>query len=581
MKRKLLSLLLALTLTLCAVSCSSPPAPKEEYYFVLYNSRYFTKEDQASFDTLLALYPTHDVFALDVKNCENAASVYALLTQEAKQKQGRLDGIQIVGTADAVPSFIVDYKITLPSGYSTAYKPFFSDYFYANLTQDAEDFSAFNLADFLASGNEIPLPEHPVVRLPLGSGELAHYLESYDTYITEYEKENPTMVAMSSPIFRADNRYSSGASADDLAYFLSRAENEWKIAQNVQIYTNRQGDYLSPVSSLGDIGEESLATENAAGVREFFFSGHGDISSLVRTVFTESGSQSGSPYLSFQNISSILDSAPYFMNIHACSAAEGMGENLIREAFRGKCLGAFATTSIISNNGIDSNAPLSDVTSSPNFFGFHYAYLAARFEGAARSDAFFRAQSAFASTLAACAEGELDYASSYEFGYHNLLAYMNFGIFEPTANAFPTSEAEGSENTELPIEKGFVYLTSGNATGNEISLSARSLMNRGVRAAIKAVSAIPLDNGCIRFFFEVKAEDAPYVKTHFVGNSDAYYSGVLTPYPLLREASVLVIDLPKADVLREGTIALLFECNGELHMWAIEDLSPLYEILHE
>ena len=580
MKRKLLSLLLALILTLCAVACSPTP-PKEEYYFVLYNSRYFTKEDQSSFDTLLKLYPTHDVFALDVKNCEDAAAVYTLLTQEAKQKQGRLDGIQIVGTADAVPSFVIDYKIRLPEDYSTAYKPFFSDYFYANLTQDTEDFSAFNIADFFDGAKEMPMPEHPVVRLPLGSGELSHYLESYDTYITEYQKENPTIVAMSSPIFRYDNRYSSGASADDLAYFLSRAENEWKIAQNVQIYTNRQGDYLSPVSSLGDIGEENLATENAAGVREFFFSGHGDISSLVRTVFTESGSQSGSPYLSFQNISSILDDAPYFMNIHACSAAEGMGENLVREAFRGKCLGAFATTSIISNNGIDSNAPLSDVTSSPNFFGFHYAYLAARFEGAARSDAFFRAQSAFASTLAACAEGELDYASSYEFGYHNLLTYMNFGIFEPTADTFPTREAGGTENAESPIEKGFVYLTNGSAVGDEISLSARSLMNRGVRATINGVSACALDNGCIRFFFEVEAEDAPYVKTHFVSNTNAYYSEILTPYPLLREASVLVIDLPKADVLREGTVALLFECNGEFCMWAIEDLTPLYEMFHE
>lgn len=446
MKKRLISLILALLLCFLAVACSptsaptneDPPpnnsTPKEAYYFILYNSECLTNEDESALARLSGLYPTHDVFSLDVKNCESAEQVYDLLKEEAAKKTGRLDGIQIVGTASAVPAFPIDYKITLPTGYATNYAYFLSDYFYTDLTKESTAFSYFNVADSLDAGMGILSPMHPVIRLPLGEGELSDYLDNYAAYLSEYGGEEPVLTAMVSPIFRYDNRYEEPASADDLAYFLSRAEEEWNILEDARIYTNALGEQISPAASLGDIGAETLAAENAAGVREFFFSGHGDAYALYRTVFTANGGQNITGYIDLGSISEVLDDAPYFMDLHTCAAAEGMNENLVREAMRTGCLGAFATTSIISNNGIDSHASLADLTASPNFFGFHYSYLAARAEGASRTDAFFRAQSAFAMTLAKCAEGELDYSASYEFGYHNLLTYMNFGIFEPTAS---------------------------------------------------------------------------------------------------------------------------------------------------
>ena len=239
MKKRLTALLFALLLCLSATSCApdAPPAdgdtpptsdgdtqPKEAYYLLLYNSLCLSEEDTDALDRLVALYPTHDVFSLDVKDCGDAGEVYTLLKEEAATRTARLEGIQIIGTADAVPAFTIGYKITLPSGYATGDEPFPSDYFYANLSLDAQTFSDFCVADYLAGGGEIPEPTHAVVRLPLEAGELAGYLDTYTDYLADYEE--PTLTAIVSPIFRDDNRYEDSASADDLAYFLTRAEGE-------------------------------------------------------------------------------------------------------------------------------------------------------------------------------------------------------------------------------------------------------------------------------------------------------------------------------------------------------------------
>ena len=567
MKRKLLSLLLALLLCFSATACSHNTAPKENYYFVLYNSRYLTQEDQNALTCLLALYPSHDVFALDVAECATAADVYTLLKEEKTQKSGNLDGIQILGTFDAVPSFIVDYKVTLPEGYSTD-APFASDYFYTNLAQDITKLTSFNIADFLTDGNAFPSPAQPVIRLPLGSGELSNYLANYRTYFDEYDTATPVITAMSSPIFR----YDAGTSADDLAYFLTRAQNEWGILDELRIYTNQEGICPSPVTALGDIGSESLSTENEAGIREFFFSGHGDFLHLYRTVFGQNGIERQESYLSYDNISDVLDESPYFMNLHACSTAKGFSENLVREAFRGKCLGAFASSAPLANNGIDSLAPLDSIASSSNFFGFHYAYLAAISDGASRSRAFFSAQTAFSEALAACISQGIDYSANYEFGYQNLLMYTNFGIFEPTTDKFPKEGTNGVPNDAIPPEKEYAYLTGGNAVGNTVSLSASEQMNRGAHASINQISAVALDNDHVRFFIEVEAEGILRTTLQVIG-SDAPYSAII---PLLRESCVVVIDLSKADLAREGMVAFFFQCGGEHSLWSIDDISSLY-----
>ena len=270
----------------------------------------------------------------------------------------------------------------------------------------------------------------------------------------------------------------------------------------------------------------------------------------------------------------MLDANPYFLNVHACASAEGMGDSLIRRAMQNGCLGAFATTSLIANNGIDAKAPLEGMTAGVNFFGFHYTYLAARHEGESRTAAFLAAQKAYAEALSAAAEKPIDYTANYQMGYHNLLTYTSFGIFEPEVSLFPTASDGAFPFSETtPIERAFVYLTSGVTADDEIPLSASEAMNRGVAVAVTELTATPLDNGCIRFSVTVETSAQPLVR--FIGNTGPYLAERLSAYPVLREESVLVIDLEEDAIRKDGILALLFEKDGKSALWLV-DTSPLF-----
>ena len=569
--KRIVCILMVLLLSFSVVSCTEdPPAgtEKENYYAVLYNSEHLTEKDAAALSQLLALYPSYEILPINVKACEDATEVYSLLCEACTAQEGTLAGVQIVGTVSAVPAFHIDYKVTLPSGY-TAGEAFFSDYFYQNLTSSPDALADFTVADHFEGNASLSLtPMHPVIRLPLGSGELSSYLTSYRDYIERLNGATPAPVSFSSSIFRYDNSRPDGASADDMAVFLSRAEKEWGILEETHAYTNQEGLYLSPAPSLGDITKENLQNELREGVKEIFFSGHGSRDALVRTVFKEDGTQVQSVFLSSADLATLSGENPYFLNLHACDTARGgIGESFVRTALQNGCLGAFSATALISNNGIDCRAEHADMTSTPNFFGFHYAYLAAKNTGSRRSDAFFAAQKAFAATLAECAKRELDYAASYEFGYHNLLTYANFGIFEPDVTSFPTVEntVAGSQNP-LP-EEIFIHLTKGEAADDEYALPCREMVNHGVRATVSKVIALPLDNDRIRFFIEVEAKGT---FARLMSNTGIYCSA-----PVSLAKCVLVADVSANTLRQDGLLGIEFS-NGTQNAVFCVDVTPLF-----
>ena len=571
--KRFLCFLAVLLLCLGTVACGGSTgnkASKDTYYVILFNSHHLTKEDAKALAQLSSLYPSRDVLPIDVKACEDATEVYTLLQRETAKQSGTLDGIQIIGTADAVPSFLADYKLALPAG-TTKGTTYFTDYFYQNLTNDPDAFADFSVADHFERGDALSFtPHHRVIRLPLGAGELSDYVACYRKYVEEMNAVTPSLVSFSSSIFR----YNDVTSADDLAHFLDRAEREWGIIEGVHVYTNQVGEYLSPITSLGDITAENMQKENREGVKEFFLLGHGSSLAVVRTVFKEDGTQQQPPFLRYEDIPAVFNTNPYFLNIHACLSAEGMGDNLIRRAMQNGCLGAFATTSLIANNGIDAKAPLEDMTGGVNFFGFHYAYLAARHEGESRTAAFLTAQKAYAEALGAAAKEPIDYTANYQMGYHNLLTYTSFGIFEPEVTRFPTVP-DGSlpYSDAIPAERAFVSLSSGVMADDALPLSASEAMNRGVAVTVSELTATPLDNGCIRFSVTVETSAQPVVR--FIGNTGPYLADRLTSYPVLREESVLVIDLEKDAIRKDGTLALLFEKDGKSALWLV-DTSPLF-----
>ena len=78
-----------------------------------------TRQDQNALSQLFKAYPEHDVFILDVKDCRDAFEVYELMRQESLMKDGKLDGVQILGTANMVPAFLIEQKYALQSGFSS------------------------------------------------------------------------------------------------------------------------------------------------------------------------------------------------------------------------------------------------------------------------------------------------------------------------------------------------------------------------------------------------------------------------------------------------------------------------------
>ncbi|MBQ9805143.1 MAG: hypothetical protein IJW49_01345 [Clostridia bacterium] len=411
-------------------SNNTPPAPIEKigYYFILLNSTKMSEEDVLAVDEITKLYPQHDIYKLDVKDCKNAAEIYEWMQRKASEIGKDPDGVQILGTVNMVPSFSIEYKIKLPESYDIS-DSFYSDYFYSNFDNDSSQLAQFNIADNFESENPISMVPHwRVARLLLIRGQFSDYVENYKNYLEKSKQQKNQIVSFSSSIFR----YFDTTSVDDMAYFLQRAENEWKIVESPRLYTNQQGQYISPVPVLGDISTENMAQENKRAISEFFLLGHGSKNTVIRTVFDGNGNnQEQSTYLSSEQLYKVFEANPYFLNIHACNSAQGMNAGFVRTALADGCIGIFAATASIMNNGINCKASLEEMQSSSNYFAFYYAYLSALNQGLSRSHAFLAAQEAWQEILAACSEQEINYAANYQFGYHNLLCYHNFGIFEP------------------------------------------------------------------------------------------------------------------------------------------------------
>lgn len=544
-------------------------SPKEYYYFILFNSSYLTRQDQNALSQLFKAYPEHDVFILDVKDCRDAFEVYELMRQESLMKDGKLDGVQILGTVNMVPAFLIEQKYALPSGFSTG-NAFFSDYFYSNFDNNIDDLQSFNVADHFASERKVSLvPEWKVARLPLGSGDFQAYIDQYQVYL-ESQTAKPELVGFFSSIFK----YRDLTSADDFAYFFQRAQQEWGIVDSIRTYANQQGAFLTPVNVLGDITIENMKKENETGIKEFFISGHGSASTVFRTTFTNEGKEEQTSFLVYNQIKQTFGNNPYFLNFHSCNIAAGMGYNMVRVALNNGCIGTFASTSLIMNNGINCKASLEEMQETSNYFGFYYSYLKGLSMDLSRSNAFFEAQKSFEKTLASCGDREIDYLANYQFGYHNLISYANFGIFEPEVNLFAPSDDNGTNNYGIPSEEIYVYLTNGKVIGEDLKFTAQLQMyNPNAFASVLKVTASHLDNNHVRFRITYKAENDTCI--YFLSSNAQYLSGKVGAYELIGKQGVLVVDIPIEEIASQKDMGLYFvKGNGKVG-WFISDLSSL------
>lgn len=552
------------------------PEPKEYYYYVLINSERLTRADRIAISRITGAYSDHDVFIMDVKDAATATDVYELLKADSTTRSGKLDGIQIFGTSDMVPSFVIDYKVPIKSGGEETFSvspAFFSDYFYSNFKNDVEKLCPFNLADNFASDDRVNFsPEWSVARLALGSGEFEAYVNRYDTYLKENGTATPLAACFSSSIFR----YFDTSSVDDFAVFMTRAKNEWKILNDVRIYTNQKGDFVSPVGALGDCGVESFAAENAAGVREFFFTGHGSQRALLRTVWTSDGKSSTEELLTDRNITETLGKNPYFLYLTSCSTAEGLDFNMIRTALNNGCIGAFASTTLASNNGIECEASLEEMRDTGNYFYFHYCYLKGIYEGMSRSDAIFYAQKEMESVLSECAGKTFDYSHNFQLGYNNLLCYANIGVIEPDAEAL----AEPEQFDDVPKKVYYTgtehyYVTSGKPVGEVVKLSPNIMRNDGGDIGVlSSATAVKLDNGYIRIRLGLNTKNGGIL---MLPADNGYYLGNMCEgYCIYSEKYILSIDIPESEFkANNSNFYFALSLDGKMKLWGFTGFGAL------
>lgn len=539
------------------------PIIKDSYYFALINSDYLTQNDNNAIKAIIDSYIDHEVYLIDVKGIKSASEVYDLLKNEAKDKHGKLDGIQIFGTSDMVPPFVVDYKIQLRDSFSTG-NAFFSDYFYSNFNNDSSALTTFNIADNFSLENPLDLtPEWRVARLPLGSGEFAKYAINYDGFLAE--NKEVSIASFSSPIFR----YSQTASVDDFAHFFTRARDEWKIIDSVTLYANKKGDYITTSEVIDDISLSALSSVNKQGVFEFFLSGHGSQRGMMRTYF-DGNKENNDYFLTLTHFRNTFKTNPYFLNLHACNTAEGLDYNLIREALNNNCLGAFAATALIANNGIDCRDSPEEMKSSGNFFYFYYLYLNA-LNNTNRSRALLEAQKGYESVLSERSKMDIDYSANYQFGYHNLLCYSNLSILEPDANTLPVFEFNETEEPVIEFGKEYVVITQGQEIEESLTLSV-STKNYGTNAyfSFDNATSVLLDNGYIRFTVDVKGKKDGAV---YITSSDFHANHGYQVLPVAN--CTLSIDIPIEIFESEQFLTLAFEYATSFQICTITGFESL------
>ena len=175
-----------------------------------------------------------------------------------------------------------------------------------------------------------------------------------------------------------------------------------------------------------------------------------------------------------------------------------MADNLTTTALKGRCVGAFTATAVISNNGVNCDASVSQMEKS-NFYYFYYQYLKALHEGGSRSQAFFAAQRAYGQALIRDSANAVRGDGNYQFNLYNLLAYHNFGVLEPNA-AGSLYTAQGSIRKNSSSVRNYFSLTDGTPVGKSKTVNFRT-QNELASGTGKVYSCRvqALNNGYVRY----------------------------------------------------------------------------------
>ena len=441
--KRFLCLLLTAVILFCTISCgteeiqTSQEFQKQEeiqkpYYFFVYNSDKISKSDYAAICELQALYSDYEIVMTDVIGLNSAEEVYRLLAAERNLLMDDPCGIQIFGDPSAVPAFVLRYEIEEyhSSGeFEIArYDDYVSDYFYTNFNNDSEkltESSAYQLSQKL---NEIDIiPEWPVVRLPLSRGQYSGFIEKYREYLSDLADEALLNISVASPIFPV-GWYS--VAADDTGYFLMRARDEWGIIDNLKMFGTTKGVYASSLELDGSCEAENWSYLTKEHLCEIFHDSHAGKTVLTQTIFdgTNKNEYHCEAVLEAKSINRVLSGKPYLLNTSGCEPAKDMTSNIITEALRGRCVGAIASTTLLSNVDVDCMLTAEEYDEGYTKFSLLYEYLLAKSRGSSRSKAFHAGQYQVATSL--LQNAEFIHTHNLQANLNNLLGFHNFGMID-------------------------------------------------------------------------------------------------------------------------------------------------------
>ena len=505
-------------------------AARQKYMYALMDTASMSKKDLQVVADYLAGITEATVLVCDTSAFSNAEELYTELQADAAARGGSIVGLQIFGTASMVPAFQVKYKVQMYTGVDDA-GYFMSDLFYGNFNNDAEVIANdYNVMDHFAQDWNVDLvPDWPVARLPLEKGEFSAFFEKYNAFAAESGLEQLRLVNFSNPIFNQLRHI------DDMSTFLNRMNSEFGLLDvDYRLYGNLDGDVPVTTKVLGGFNKENLSKENDAGTMELIINSHGQWNNIDQCIFV-GGEEKRISFLNTNDINSVLDGNCYYLDCWTCNNGYEMQDNLTTTALNGKCVGMFSATAVISNNGVDCNASVSQMKQS-NFYYFYYSYLKALHDGMSRSQAFCAAQQAYAAALVAdSVNGIRSGEGNYQFNLCNLLAYHNFGVLEPLASAMVMSDATGYiAQAGHSVPKDTVQQSRpGNNNSERFSLtegipqgSAKTLrwttnnMLQSGSYTIHSYTAQPLDNGYIRFTIEYTAPKGMRVAAFNPPNGD-------------------------------------------------------------
>jgi len=430
--KRFFCLILTAAILLCLVSCiaDKPPMP---YYLFVYNSNGMTNEDMTAVSGLEELYPGYEIVMVDVCDQMNAAGVYNMLISVHDEKGLDPSGIQIFGIPSMVPSFVLLYEVEVLTGAGatqlTSDDNFVSDYFYTNFNNNPKEIEKISSYQLSGKLDDIDiLPQWPVVRLPLLGGQISEFITKYREYLSMDGRDKVTNISVSSPILPV-GWYP--VAMDDTGYFLMRARDEWKLIDNLRMYGTTEGVYASSLTLDGSCDTENWAPLTHKGICEIYHDSHAGPNVLLQTIFD---GRSINDYhceevLKTQTVNSVLDGLPYFLNTSGCEPAKEMTGNIITTALLGRCVGAFASTTLVGNVEIDCMLSDEEYVQGYTKFSLLYGYLHAKQAGKTRARAFHAGQRQVALSLKENA-GEVA-VSSFQSNLNNLLGFHNFGIIDP------------------------------------------------------------------------------------------------------------------------------------------------------